>query len=98
MDRSKRPTILIVSGTWWAFPAKLAVAFAATGAIVDVVCPSHHPFHKTSSVGRRFRYSATNPLKSLANAITLARPTIIIPCDDRAVAHLHALHAQCHVS
>jgi hypothetical protein len=91
----KRPTVLIVSGTWWAFPAKLAIAFAATGAIVDAVCPGHHPFHKTSSVGRSFRYSAINPLKALANAITLARPVIIIPCDDRAVRHLHMLHAQC---
>jgi hypothetical protein len=97
MDRSKRPTILIVSGTWWAFPAKLAVAFAATGAIVDVVCPSHHPFHKTSSVGRSFRYSAISPLKALANAITVARPVMIIPCDDRAVGHLHALYVQCRV-
>jgi hypothetical protein len=97
MDCSKRPTILIASSTWWAFPAKLAVAFAATGAKVDAVCPSHNPLDVTGSLRRRFRYSATNPLKSLERAIASVRPALIVPCDDRAVGHLHALHSQCRI-
>jgi hypothetical protein len=38
-----------------------------------------------------------HPLKTLASAITLADPVLIVPCDDRTVRHLHDLHDQCRV-
>jgi ATP-grasp domain len=95
MSTPKRPTILLASSTWWAFPAKLAIAFATTGATVNAVCASHHPLHKTSMVSRCFHYSAVRPLKALTRAITLANPVLIVPCDDRTVRHLHALYTSC---
>jgi ATP-grasp domain len=41
----------------------------------------------------RLAYSAIRPLRSLKAAIDRARPDIVIPCDERAVRHLHRLHA-----
>jgi hypothetical protein len=49
----------------------------------------------TRAVTLRLPYSAISPLASLADAIKSAKPDLIIPTDDRAVAHLHELHAKC---
>jgi carbamoylphosphate synthase large subunit len=47
----------------------------------------------TRVVRTRFPYGAIDPIGSLAKAIASADPDIIVPCDDRAVGHLHELHA-----
>lgn len=88
-----RSTILIVSSCWWAFPARLAMAFASIGHRVEAVCPAHHPLAKTKAVRALYRYGALRPLQSLGKAIRKSDPALIVPCDDRAVAHLHELHA-----
>jgi hypothetical protein len=91
-----RSTILIVSSCWWAFPARLAMAFASAGHRVEAACPAHHPLYETKAVRTVHRYSALRPLRTLARAIRKADPALIVPCDDRAIAHLHALHASGH--
>ena len=88
-----RSTILIVSSCWWSFPARLAMAFASIGHRVEAICPAHHPLGKTKAVRTIYRYSALRPLRSLSKAIRKSDPALIVPCDDRAIAHLHALHA-----
>jgi hypothetical protein len=88
-----RSTILIVSSCWWAFPARLAMAFASIGHRVEAICPGHHPLEKTKAVRTLYRYSALRPLEALAKAIKRAEPALIVPCDDRAIAHLHELYA-----
>ena len=45
-------------------------------------------------MSKRYDYRATNPLHSLAAAIRDSAADLIVPCDDRAVLHLHRLHAQ----
>jgi carbamoylphosphate synthase large subunit len=87
-----RSTILIVSSCWWAFPARLAMAFASIGHRVEAICPAHHPLSKTKAVSNRYHYSALGPLKALSKAIKKSGPALIVPCDDRAVVHLHELH------
>jgi hypothetical protein len=87
-----RSTILIVSSCWWAFPARLAMAFASIGHRVEAICPAHHPLAKTKAVRALYRYRALRPLEGLAKAIKQAEPALIVPCDDRAIAHLHKLH------
>ena len=69
------------------------MAFASIGHRVEAVCPAHHPLCKTKAVRTTYRYSALRPLQSLAKAIRKSDPALIVPCDDRAIAHLHALHA-----
>jgi hypothetical protein len=87
-----RSTILITSTCWWAFPARLAMAFADLGYSVEAMCPDHHPLLHTSVVGALHKYTALNPLAALRRAIASSRPVLVVPCDDRAVTHLHQLH------
>jgi hypothetical protein len=93
-----RSTILVVSTCWWAFPARLAMAFASIGHRVEAICPGHHPLAKTKAVRTLYRYNALRPLEALAKAIKRAEPALIVPCDDRAITHLHELHASAHAS
>ena len=65
------------------------------GCAVSAVYPSSgHSLSKTHVVRERFRYSSIDPLRSLRTAIEAVNPAIVIPCDDRAVRHLHELHAR----
>jgi hypothetical protein len=89
----EHPRVLLVSSSWWAFPALLGIEMAARGLQVEAVCPRGHPLRKTAAVRRFFPYRGGVPLRSLRMAIAECQPALIIPCDDRAVRHLHALHA-----
>ena len=91
--RVSSPSVLLTNTTWWPSAARLAMVLAKAGCRVSAVIPKHgHPLLKTSIVERVFRYGAINPLGSLIAAIETAKPEVIIPCDDRAVMHLHVLH------
>jgi carbamoylphosphate synthase large subunit len=85
---------LIASTSWWAFPSRLAMAFDAAGFRVEAICPAHHPLLKTRAVAHAYRYRALAPLAALENAVRRARPSLIVPCDDRSASHLHELHAR----
>jgi thioesterase domain-containing protein len=70
------------------------MALQRAGCDVAAVFPwPGHPLRKTVSVRTRFRYSALNPLASLARAIREYQPHFVVPADDRAVQHLHELYA-----
>jgi len=86
--------ILIASTSWWAFPARIAMAFARCGFRVEAICPHGHPLVKTRAVQHIYRYRALDPLGALAAAIERGAPELIVPCDDRVVGHLHALHSR----
>jgi ATP-grasp domain len=93
LPASERPgTALLTSSSWWAFPARIAMRFAALGWRVEAVCPPGHPLRAARAVARLHPYAALRPAASLAAAITAAEPDLIVPCDDRAVTHLHDLH------
>jgi hypothetical protein len=87
------PTVLLTETVRWPTVALLAVALAKTGGKVSAVCSGRHPLLKTRAVRKIFPYSSLHPLESLRAAIEATDPQIIIPCDDRAVQHLHELHA-----
>jgi len=48
---------------------------------------------KVRAVRKTFPYGSFHPLDALVAAIEATGPQIVIPCDDRAVEHLHELHA-----
>jgi len=73
------------------YAARLAMAFAGAGCEVSAVCTDHHPIMTVKTLHRRFPYSALHPVASLQQAIEAAKPDLIVPCDDRAVSHLHQL-------
>jgi hypothetical protein len=72
----------------------MAMVLGKLGCNVSAVCPTTgHPLLKTTAVRRILPYSAMRPVSSLISAIEAVDPDIIIPCDDRAVEHLHELYA-----
>jgi carbamoyl-phosphate synthase L subunit-like protein len=87
-----KPKVLIATTCRWFPTARLAMALAKAGCIVEVVCPSRHPVGMTSVAPRTYSYRAFAPLTSFADAIRSTAPELIIPGDDLAVRHLHDLH------
>ena len=86
-------TVLLTNTNWWPCSAHVAMALSKSGCQVDAVYPRRgHPLSKTSIVSGRFAYNAVSPVKSLFDAIRQSSPDLIVPCDDRAVVHLHRLH------
>lgn len=86
------PAVTITATTWWPAPARVAMAFARLGSAVHAICPAGHPLRYTRAVTSCVRYPFLHPLPRLHAAIAADPTAIIVPCDDRAVAHLHALH------
>lgn len=89
-----RPVVLIASTTWWAFPARIAMACAARGMDVDAICGPGHPLLKTAATRRRFSYGPLEPLRALGRAICSSGAAVVVPCDERVRSHLHLLHAR----
>lgn len=88
---SKSQTALIAASTWWAAPALLARRLTRLGFSVVAICPKGHPLHFTNAVAQVFSYPPIRPAGALARAISIYRPELIVPCDDRAAKHLHEL-------
>lgn len=87
------PRILLTDTSRWSVGARLAIAFAKAGCEVSAVCStSYHPLQYASVVRRIFSYSSLRPLQSLESAILKSQPQFIVPCDERAVRHLHELY------
>ena len=89
-----KPTVLLACTSRW-FPAsRLAMALATSGFVVDAVCPPRHSLPKLRSVRRTSTHFGFSPRDSFETAILRTRPDLVIPCDDVAALHLHALYAQ----
>lgn len=89
------PLILLANTTWWPCASRLAIALTKVGFRVSAIYPRKgHPLAQTSVIEERFTYHSIHPVNSLADAVCSAKPDLIVPCDDRAVEHLHELHAR----
>lgn len=91
---SLSPKVLLADTNRWDIGARLAIGLARIGCTVSAVCLPRHALLVTHAVKSRFPYSASNPIKSLRDALKRADPDIVIPCCDRTVEHLHELYAQ----
>lgn len=89
-----KPTVLIATSCRWLSAARLSMALKDTGFVVKAVCPANHPLSKTRAVEQILTYSGILPLASLAGAIAVAEPDLIIPGDDLVARQLHALYHQ----
>jgi hypothetical protein len=87
-----KPIVLMVTTSRWFPTARLAVAFANAGCVVEAVCPAGHPIGKTNAVGRTFPYRGLAPLSSIAAAIAATEPDLLVSGDDLATWHLHSLY------
>ncbi len=84
--------ILLATTCRWFAVARLAMGLKNAGFAVEIVCPNAHPILKTSAVQRTYLYHALFPLVSFRAAIQAAQPALVIPCDDLATGHLHAVY------
>jgi hypothetical protein len=89
-----KPTVLIVTTSRWFPTARLAMALAGAGCMVDALCPAGHPLGEMRSVRRAYAYRGLMPLHSFSEAIASAQPDFIVPGDDLATCHLHHLYAR----
>jgi len=89
-----RPTVLVVTTSRWFPTARLAMALANAGCLVEAVCPAEHPIAKSTAVTRIFPYRGLSPLKSFASAIAATSPDLLVSGDDLATRHLHNLHEE----
>ena len=87
-----KPLVLIATTTRWIPTARLAVALENAGCVVDAVCPSNHPLAGTDAIRKTYKYKGLDPLTSFEDAISAAKPDLIVPGDDRATQHLHLLY------
>jgi Carbamoyl-phosphate synthase L chain, ATP binding domain len=89
-----KPTVLLAATDRWYPTARLGMALASAGCIVDALCPSGHPLGMTNVVRRTYDYNGLRPLTSLDRAIRNGKPDLVIPADDMATWHLHDLHQE----
>ena len=87
-----KPTILLVSTNSWLSPVRLAESFADLQCTVQAVCTPRNALWVSSAVRCKHRYRSFNPLLSIDAGIEAADPDLVVPCDDLAAAHLHALY------
>lgn len=90
-ESADRPVVLLVTSVHHDKTARLAVALSRLGCQVAALCPPRHWIRFVPCVYRRLPYAALQPLRSLHRAIREVMPDLIIPCDDRAVRHMHRL-------
>src|SRR5271170_6823659 len=87
-----KPTVLIATTSRWFPTARLAMALAQAGCVVDAVCPIRHPLGKIGAVRKTYDYRGLLALTSFADAIAETEPDLIVPGDDLATSHLHRLY------
>jgi hypothetical protein len=89
-----RPRVLLTDTDRRPYAARLAINLSAAGCEVSALSTPNHPLLKTKAVRRTFPYSPFRPLDAILAAIESAAPNVIVPCCDRGVQHLHALHSR----
>jgi Carbamoyl-phosphate synthase L chain, ATP binding domain len=87
-----KPTILLASTNNWLSPVRMAGTLSDLGCGVQAVCTSRNALTVSSAVERAHRYSSFRPTHSIKAAIDAAKPELVLPCDDLATAHLHAIY------
>jgi len=70
----------------------LAQALDDAGAAIEVLCPPGNAMTRLPFVRKVHPYSTPHPLASLRQAIAMAAPDLVIPCDDYIASLLHQLH------
>lgn len=81
--------ILITTTTFWPSVVMLALRLEEVGFSVTLLCPRAHPAWTTRLRCRELKGGP--PSDALLLAFEASDPILVVPTDDRAVAHLHAL-------
>jgi len=70
----------------------MAGTFSDLGCRVEAVCPPHNALTVSSAVQCAHYYRSFRPAHSIKTAIEAAKPELVVPCDDLAATHLHAIY------
>ena len=89
--RGTSGSMLLVTTCWWPSLAQFAHLLTQSGCQVSLLCPPGHAGRMVPGV-TVFKQDAFKPQRALSAAIAMAKPAMIVPGDDRALAHLHELH------
>jgi carbamoylphosphate synthase large subunit len=92
--RVGQPRALLVATQLWLSHAVLGRSLRQAGFHVEAVCRATHPICALAETVPRHRLGIVDESRSIGRAMRSARPDVVIPCDDPAVAILHDLHAQ----
>ena len=92
MECNLGPTVLLTTTCWWHFASRLALSMVEAGCRVSAICPRGHSLHFVPHMEGIFYYPVWRVSSVLSQIILTVEPSIIVPCDDRAVLHLHRLH------
>lgn len=87
-----KPTILLVSTNSWLSPVRIAESFADLGCRVHAISPARNALNVSSAVRCKYVYRSFKPLPSIDAGIKAADPDLVVPCDDLAAAHVHAIY------
>jgi hypothetical protein len=71
--------------------ARLAIELHDAGARVSLISPRNHPARVLDLISDQPVYRAVDPERCLEAAVRRLRPDVVLPCDERAVRHLHAV-------
>jgi hypothetical protein len=87
-----KPTVLLAMTSRWFPTVRLAMSLNNSGYTIDAVCPPRHPLETTRVARQTYTYRGLAALTSIEEAIAASRPDLIVPADDLAAMHLHALY------
>ena len=85
-------SVLVITTCWWPSLARLAQLLRRSGCQVAVLAPPGHAAATVQGI-LNFRNDPLRPIRALTRAIAHSGADIVVPGDDRALAHLHRLHA-----
>jgi hypothetical protein len=86
------PRVMLTTTIHLSSTARMAMALAGNGCRVFAMTPPAHPLRLTRVASLILPYGPFRPLNALEAAFRDTSPDFVIPCDERAVRHLHQLH------
>jgi hypothetical protein len=86
------PHILLATTGQLPSTARLAMELHDAGARVSLIAPNNHPARALDFITEHVTYRALAPRYGLQAALLRLQPDIVIPCDERTVRDLHAIH------
>jgi hypothetical protein len=94
LEMDRRPRVLVFGASRWDAGVRIAKSFCDSRCEVAALFPERHNVERLPHAITRFSFRASQPLSSLAAAITSFAADVVVPTCDRGATMLHRLHYQ----